>query len=86
MGWSLKAASNTKIQNKILSYKFGLGHFIVFVAKFTFVIHFLLTLFTNLGEEDTEDIVFQDSEEDMEDEDDQRLKELELCSSSDEGS
>ena len=83
MGWSLKAASNTKIQNKILSYKFGSGHFI---AKFTFVIHFLLTLFTNLGEEDTEDIVFQDSEEDMEDEDDQRLKELELCSSSDEGS
>lgn len=86
MGWSLKAASNTKIQNKILSYKFGSGHFIVFVAKFTFVIHFLLTLFTNLGEEDTEDIVFQDSEEDMEDEDDQRLKELELCSSCDEGS
>lgn len=86
MGWSLKAASNTKIQNKILSYKFGSGHFIVFVAKFTFVIHFLLTLFTNLGEKDTEDIVFQDSEEDMEDEDDQRLKELELCSSSDEGS
>lgn len=43
-------------------------------------------MFTNLGEEDTEDIVFQDSEEDMEDEDDQRLKELELCSSSDEGS
>lgn len=86
MGWSLKAASNTKIQNKILSYNFGSGHFIVFVAKFTFVIHFLLTLFTNLGEEDTEDIVFQDSEEDMEDEDDQRLKELELCSSSDEGS
>lgn len=86
MGWSLKAASNTKIQNKILSYKFGSGHFIVFVTKFTFVIHFLLTLFTNLGEEDTEDIVFQDSEEDMEDEDDQRLKELELCSSSDEGS
>lgn len=86
MGWSLKAASNTKIQNKILSYKFGSGHFIVFVAKFTFVIHFLLTLFTNLGEEDTEDIVFQDSEEDMEDVDDQRLKELELCSSSDEGS
>lgn len=86
MGWSLKAASNTKIQNKILSQKFGSGHFIVFVAKFTFVIHFLLTLFTNLGEEDTEDIVFQDSEEDMEDEDDQRLKELELCSSSDEGS
>lgn len=86
MGWSLKAASNTKIQNKILSYKFAWGHFKVFVGKFTFVIHFLLTLFTYLGEEDTEDIVFEDSEEDMEDEDDQRLKELELCSSSDEGS
>lgn len=81
MGWSLKAASNTKIQNK-----FWIRSFYSFRSKFTFFIHFLLTLFTNLGEEDTEDIVFEDSEEDIEDEDDQRLKELELCSSSDEGS